>query len=124
MSGSDLFTGTLDMLVLQSLEAGPRHGYAIGKWLRDHSDGVLSVGEGALYPALHRLQTKGYLGASSGRTETGTEGQVLPPHSSGKEPPGDRSRAVAELLARGHVSHGPGRVTQGRGRSTRVKGEA
>ena len=71
MSGSDLFTGTLDMLVLQSLEGGARHGYAIGKWLRDHSGGVLAVGEGALYPALHRLQTKGYLTSRAGRTETG-----------------------------------------------------
>ncbi|MDH3223690.1 MAG: PadR family transcriptional regulator [Gemmatimonadota bacterium] len=71
MSGSDLFTGTLDMLVLQSLEGGPRHGYAIGKWIRDHSGGVLSIGEGALYPALHRLQTRGFLASDWNKTETG-----------------------------------------------------
>ena len=71
MSGSDLFTGTLDMVVLQSLAEGPRHGYAIGKWIRDNSGGVLSVGEGALYPALHRLQTKDLLVPEWRKTESG-----------------------------------------------------
>jgi len=71
MSGSDLFTGTLDILILRTLEAAPLHGYAIGKALRDQSGGVLSVEEGALYPALHRLQGRGLLDAEWGRTDTG-----------------------------------------------------
>lgn len=71
MSGSDLFTGTLDILILRSLEAAPLHGYAIGKALRESSDGVLSVEEGALYPALHRLEGKGLLEAEWGKTDTG-----------------------------------------------------
>ena len=71
MSGSDLFTGTLDILILRTLLAGPLHGYAIGKSLRDRSDGVLSVEEGALYPALHRLADRGLLVAEWGRTDTG-----------------------------------------------------
>lgn len=48
MSGSDLFTGTLDILLLQML----MHGYAIGRAIREGSEGVLSIDEGALYPAL------------------------------------------------------------------------
>ncbi len=56
MSGSNLFTGTLDILILRTLAATPLHGYAIGRTIREGSAGVLSVEEGALYPALHRLE--------------------------------------------------------------------
>lgn len=71
MSGSDLFTGTLDLLILRALEPGPLHGYAIGRRIRERSAGVLDVEEGALYPALHRLERRGLLEASWDRTETG-----------------------------------------------------
>jgi PadR family transcriptional regulator PadR len=71
MSGSNLFTGTLDILILQTLRSAPLHGYAIGKAIRDRSEGVLSVEEGALYPALHRLEGKGLLESAWGKTETG-----------------------------------------------------
>jgi PadR family transcriptional regulator PadR len=71
MSGSDLFTGTLDLLILRTVAAGPMHGYAIGKSIREMSDGGLTVAEGALYPALHRLQDKGLLRSEWGATETG-----------------------------------------------------
>jgi len=71
MSGSDIFTGTLDILVLKTLAGGPLHGYAIGRWLRENSRGVLSVEEGALYPALHRLRKRGLLEAEWGMTDTG-----------------------------------------------------
>lgn len=71
MGGSDLFTGTLDLLVLRTVLGEPRHGYAIGKALRQGSDGVLAVEEGALYPALHRLEGRGLLESAWGRTDTG-----------------------------------------------------
>ena len=71
MGGSDLFSGTLDILVLRAVEGGPLHGYAIGRTLRDRSDGVLAVEEGALYPALHRLEGQGLLASSWGPTDTG-----------------------------------------------------
>ena len=71
MSGSDLFTGTLDLLILESVRDGALHGYAIGRRLREHSSGVLNIEEGALYPALHRLKGKGLLEADWGRTDTG-----------------------------------------------------
>lgn len=71
MSGSDLFTGTLDILILRTLEAAPLHGYAIGRAIRERSEGVLSVEEGALYPALHRLEGRGLLEAEWGKTDTG-----------------------------------------------------
>ena len=71
MAGSDLFTGTLDMVVLGTLGDGPRHGYGIGRWIREHTEGVLEVGEGALYPSLHRLETRGLVAAEWRKTDTG-----------------------------------------------------
>jgi transcriptional regulator len=71
MGGSDLFTGTLDILILRALSAGPLHGYAIGRHLRESSAGVLDVEEGALYPALHRLEGQKLLAGKWGRSETG-----------------------------------------------------
>lgn len=73
MAGSDLFTGTLDILILKAVSWGPRHGYAIGRWIRETtSDGVI-VQEGALYPALHRLERKRLLDEEWGVSETGRE---------------------------------------------------
>ena len=71
MSGSNLFTGMLDILILRTVEAAPLHGYAIGKVLREGSEGVLAVEEGALYPALHRLERRDLLEAEWGKTDTG-----------------------------------------------------
>lgn len=71
MSGSDLFTGTLSLLILRAVSREPLHGYAIGQRLRASSSGVLDVEEGVLYPALHRLRRQGLLTASWRRTDTG-----------------------------------------------------
>lgn len=71
MAGSNLFTGTLDLLILQALKWGPMHGYGIGRWLDEHSTGVVDLAEGVLYPALHRLNRKGWVKGSWGETETG-----------------------------------------------------
>jgi transcriptional regulator len=73
MAGSDLYIGTLDVLILKALSGGPMHGYGIGRWIRQTTDEVLTVQEGALYPALHRLQRRGWLEEEWGVTETGRE---------------------------------------------------
>jgi transcriptional regulator len=70
---SDLFVGTLDILVLKAVSWGPRHGYAIGRWIRETTDEVLDVQEGALYPALHRLSRRGLLAEEWRVTETGRD---------------------------------------------------
>lgn len=57
----DLLQGTLDMLILQTLQWGPRHGYAIAQTIRAQSSEALQVETGSLYPALHRLQKQGWL---------------------------------------------------------------
>jgi PadR family transcriptional regulator PadR len=71
--GSDLYTGSLDLLVLKALSWGPLHGYAIGRWIRTSTDEWLTVQEGALYPALHRLQRRGFLDEEWGRSDTNRE---------------------------------------------------
>lgn len=71
MAGSDIYRGTLDILILKSLTGGPMHGYAVGLWLRRHSDDVVDIKEGVLYPALHRIQRKGWVTARWGETESG-----------------------------------------------------
>lgn len=70
MGGSvDVLRGTLDLMILRSLQGGPRHGYAITRWIREGSGAVLDVDDGALYPALHRLVERGWITAAWGRTE-------------------------------------------------------
>ena len=73
MAGSDLYLGTLDVRILKALSWGPQHGYGIGRWIRQTTDDALAVQEGALYPALHRLQRRGWLDDEWGVTETGRE---------------------------------------------------
>ncbi len=67
--GPDLLQGTLDMLVLQALTAGPKHGYAVAHWIEHRTADVLRIEEGSLYPALHRMQRRGWIESSWGVSE-------------------------------------------------------
>jgi PadR family transcriptional regulator len=67
---SDVLQGTLDLLILRTLEAGPLHGYAIGQQINRTSRALLQVPQGSLYPALHRLEKKACW-PPSGSTPTG-----------------------------------------------------
>src|SRR5215831_4504145 len=62
----DLLQGTLDMLILKTLTRGAMHGYAITEYIQETTDDVLKVEEGALYPALHRLELRGLLASEWG----------------------------------------------------------
>jgi transcriptional regulator len=64
-----LLQGTLDLMVLKALEAGPQHGYGVARWVRDSTEGTLGVEEGALYTSLHRLERRGWVTASWGTSE-------------------------------------------------------
>jgi transcriptional regulator len=68
---NEFLPGTLDLLILQTLTRGPLHGYGIAQFIRSRSEEVLQVGEGSLYPALQRLQVKGYVTAEWRDSETG-----------------------------------------------------
>ena len=68
---ADLLQGTLDMLILRALSLGPLHGYGVIQRLRQMSDEMLTVEQGALYPALSRIEQKGWVTSEWGVNETG-----------------------------------------------------
>jgi transcriptional regulator len=70
---SDLLQGTLDLLILKTLAVEPLHGYAIAQRIGQMSRALLQVPQGSLYPALHRLENRGWLSAEWDKTETGRE---------------------------------------------------
>ena len=70
-SPTPLLQGTLDLLVLKTLSWGPRHGYAIARWLEDTTDDALEIEEGSLYPALYRMERRGWIDAEWGTSEIG-----------------------------------------------------
>jgi|SRR5688572_1192583 PadR family transcriptional regulator PadR len=64
-----LLQGTVDLLILRALQQGPLHGYAISRWVRERTDGVLTMEDAALYQALHRLDAKGWISSEWGLSE-------------------------------------------------------
>jgi transcriptional regulator len=70
---SDLLQGTLDMLILKVVALGPIHGYGIAQRIRQVSKDVLQVQQGSLYPALHRLEKRGWLQADWGESDNGRQ---------------------------------------------------
>jgi len=70
---SDLIQGTLDLLILKTISLEPKHGWAIAKRIQQATDDVLQVTQGALYPALHRLEQQGWIQSEWHETETGRE---------------------------------------------------
>jgi PadR family transcriptional regulator PadR len=70
---SDLLQGTLDMLILKIVALGPVHGYGISLRIRQISKEVLQVQQGSLYPALHRLEKRGWLNAEWGESDNGRQ---------------------------------------------------
>jgi transcriptional regulator len=65
----DILRGTLDLLILKALSWGPLHGYAVARWIETATGDALAVGEGSLYPALHRLEEREWISASWGTSE-------------------------------------------------------
>ncbi len=115
---NELLHGTLDTLILKTLAWGPRHGYAIARWIATVSDDALQIEEGSLYPALYRLERKGWIDAEWGLSESkrrvklyrlteggeerlsGGDGAVVPLHAGcGQGPPPQLRRRddMAEL---------------------------
>ena len=72
----ELLHGTLDALVLKTLSWGPRHGYAIIRWLEDTAGDALEIEEGSLYPALYRLERRGWIASEWGTSELGRRAKM------------------------------------------------
>ncbi len=82
---SDLLQGTLDLLILKTLAREPLHGWAIAKRIQVLSDAVLAVGQGSLYPALHRLENQGWIAAEWKSTELGRDAKFYSLTREGKK---------------------------------------
>lgn len=100
--------GTLDTLILQVLSHGPLHGYGIADWVREATDGVLDLEDGALYTALHRMEGGGWLRAEWGVSERGRRAKLYDLTERGRSRLADDARdwrryaeAVDKVFARG-----------------------
>jgi PadR family transcriptional regulator, regulatory protein PadR len=88
-----LLHGTLDALILKTLASGPRHGYAIAKYIEDASSDTVVVEEGSLYPALYRMERRGWLEAEWGESELGRRAKLY------RLTPQGRKQLTAETAA-------------------------
>jgi len=70
-SQNELLHGTLETLILKTVASGPRHGYAIARWLEQSTGDVLQIEDGSLYPALYRMEHRGWIAAEWGLSELG-----------------------------------------------------
>lgn len=109
MAGDDrrFLQGTLDVLVLKTLSWGPMHGYGIAGWIEERTADALRIEEGSLYPALHRMERKGWIAADWQVTENGRRAKFYRLTDAGRQ----QLRADASEWAR--FAEGVARVLQG-----------
>ena len=93
---NELLHGTLETLILKTLAAGPRHGYAIARWLEETSADELTIEEGSLYPALYRMERKAWIEAEWGESELGRKAKMYRLTAAGRR----QLRAETEEWAR------------------------
>jgi PadR family transcriptional regulator PadR len=103
---SDLIQGTLDLLILKTISIEPAHGWAIARRIEQVSEDVLQVTQGALYPALHRLEQQGWVSSKWMKTETGREARFYQLTRAGKH------QLEKELADWQRLSHAIGLVTR------------
>jgi PadR family transcriptional regulator PadR len=95
----DLLQGTLDMLILRTLQWGPQHGYAIGQTIRAQSSEVLRVETGSLYPALQRLETREWVTAEWRQTEANQRAKYYRLTAKGKKQLSHQHARWREMVA-------------------------
>lgn len=94
----DLLKGTLEMLILQTLTLQPMHGYAVAQHIERLSQSVLSVEQGSLYPALERLQTKGWVTSKWGASPAGRRARYYTITTSGRRHLGEKISNFAQMV--------------------------
>ncbi|HLJ49390.1 MAG TPA: PadR family transcriptional regulator [Bryobacteraceae bacterium] len=100
----ELVPGTLDMLILKALARGPMHGYSVAEFIHERSHDVLRVEEGALYPALHRLELRGLLSSEWGVSENNRRAKFYQLTATGRrELASEAERWTRLSVAIGHV---------------------
>ena len=103
-SRNEMLQGTLDMLVLQTLVLGPAHGHTIAYAIEHGSEDVLQVEHGSLYPALHRLEDRGWIASFWGTSESNRKAKYY------RLTPGGRKRLIAETTRWEEMVHAIGRI--------------
>jgi PadR family transcriptional regulator PadR len=96
---ADLLQGTLDLLILQTLQPGPAHGHTIAHIIERRSDAVLQVQHGSLYPALHRLEDRGWVASFWGTSENNRKARYYRLTAAGKQQLGARTSRWETLVA-------------------------
>lgn len=94
---TELLQGTLDLIVLKSLSWGPMHGFGLARWIQLTTDDVLQVEEGSLYPALYRMENRGWIKAHWDLTENGRRAKYYKLTAAGKRQLADESRTWEQL---------------------------
>jgi PadR family transcriptional regulator, regulatory protein PadR len=103
---SDLIQGTLDLLILKTVSLEPKHGWAIAKRIQQVSADALQITQGSLYPALHRLEQRGWLKAQPGVTDSGRQAKFYVLTAAG------RKQLARELASWDRLSNGIGLVVR------------
>lgn len=98
MTRLDILQGTLDLLVLRTLAGGSKHGYQIAREIKASSREVLQVEEGALYPALHRLEARGWIASSWGRSENKRRAKFYGLTAAGRESLEEQARTWEQYV--------------------------
>src|SRR4051794_5762351 len=96
---TDVLKGTLDLMILKALSWGPTHGYGLTKWIRHTTEGALEVQDGALYPALQRLERRGWIGAEWGITENNRRAKYYELTARGRKQLGEEVSAWTRVSA-------------------------
>lgn len=99
-----LLHGTLDALILKTLASGPRHGYSIARFIEDATGEAVLIEEGSLYPALYRMERKGWIDAEWGTSELGRRAKLY------RLTPAGRSQLAAEMASWRRFSAGVSKV--------------
>src|SRR5262245_16795578 len=99
MAVSSLLHGTLDALVLKTLSHGSRHGYGIARWLEEVTGGAMTIEEGSLYPALYRMERRGWIGAEWRQSELGRQAKFYRLTRAGRAQLERETRAWADFSA-------------------------
>jgi len=96
---AELLQGTLDMLILKALSSGPQHGYGVARWIHSTTNDKLRIEEGSLYPALHRMESRGWVASEWGLSESNRRAKYYRLTRTGRAQFGQRVRAWEQLVA-------------------------
>src|SRR5437868_14607517 len=104
MNAVEFRHGAIELLILKTLSWGPQHGFSIARWIQDTADDVLRLEEGSLYPALHRLEDKGWVKSSWGTSENNRKAKFYELTAAGKKQlAAERKRWQQMVVAIGRI---------------------